>query len=173
MRKFKTAKLTRIVLAAIIAMSMYGTAYAESGSSNYSLGIAGAARVNEVENEDLATNGDGENPQESEREEEDRLDERINGVEQSISDLNGRVNRLDGKINKGVALAIAHAALKPLDYDPNYKWSGALGVGNYHGENAIAAGAFYQANKDLMFNISISACGNEKGVGAGVSVRLK
>ena len=110
----------------------------------------------------------------SERKAEDaRLDGRIDGVEQSVSDLSGRIDRLDGKINKGVALSIAHASLKPLDYDPQYKWTGAIGVGSYHGENAVAAGAFYQANKDLMFNISISACGSEKGIGGGVSVRFK
>ena len=110
----------------------------------------------------------------SERKAEDaRLDGRIDGLQQDVSDLNGRVNRLDGKINKTGALAIAHASLKPLDYDPEYKWSGAMGVGNYHGENAIAAGVFYQPNRDVMLNFSISACGNEKGVGAGVSVRFK
>ena len=110
---------------------------------------------------------------EERKSEDERLDSRIDGVQQDISDLNGRINKLDGKINKGVALAIAHASLKPLDYDPKYKWTGSMGVGNYHGENAVAAGAFYQPNKDLLLNFSISMCGSEKGVGAGVSVRFK
>ena len=110
---------------------------------------------------------------EERKSEDERLDSRIDGVQQDISDLNGRINKLDGKINKGVALAIAHASLKPLDYDPRYKWTGSMGVGNYHGENAVAAGAFYQPNKDLLLNFSISMCGSEKGVGAGVSVRFK
>ena len=110
----------------------------------------------------------------TERKTEDaRLDGRIDGLSQDVSDLAGRVDRLDGKINKTGALAIAHASLKPLDYDPNYKWSGALATGSYHGENAIAAGIFYQPNKDLMLNFSISACGSENGVGAGISVRFK
>ena len=109
-----------------------------------------------------------------ERQAEDkRLDERIDGVEQNVGNLGGEIRRLDGRINKGVALAIAHASLKPLQYDPHYKFSGAFGVGSFHGENAIAAGLFYQPNENIAFNLSISNCGSEKGFGGGVSIRFK
>lgn len=143
-------------------------------------GIASTGDINnnktKIENNtiEIEKNKEAINKETEQREREDaRLDDRIDGVSQDISDLNGRYNRLDGKINKTGALAIAHASLKPLDYDPEYQVTGALGVGNYHGENAIAAGLFYQPNKDLMLNFSISACGSEKGIGGGVSVRFK
>ena len=105
--------------------------------------------------------------------EDARLDTRIDNLQQDVNYLGGEVRRLDGRINKGVALAIAQASLKPLPFDPKYKWSASMGVGSYHGENAIAAGIFYQPNNDLAFNISMSTCGGEKAYGGGVSVRFR
>lgn len=136
-------------------------------------GIATTGDVDKVQNQ-VDQNRENIQKESSERKEEDaRLNNRLQGVESDINDINGRLDRMDGKIEKGVALAIAHASLKPLDYDPQYKWSGAMGVGSYKSKNAIAAGLFYHENKDVMFNISVSACEGDTGVGAGVAVRFK
>ena len=138
--------------------------------------VDGIATTNDIDEVQQQVDENRENIQKetSERKQEDaRLDNRINGVEQEISDINGRLDRLDGKIEKGVALAIAHASLKPLDYDPECKWSGAMGVGSYKGKNALAAGVFYHESKDVMFNLSISTCQGDTGVGAGVAFKFK
>lgn len=136
-------------------------------------GIATTGNVKNLE-EKIETNKETIRTETEERKAEDaRLDNRIDGIEMEMSGINNQVSRMNSKINKGVALAIAHASLKPLDFDPEYKWSGTLGMGNYHGENAAAAGVFYQPDNDTMFNLSISTCGSEKGVGAGVSFRFK
>ena len=82
------------------------------------------------------------------------------------------INRLDSKINKVGANAAALAALHPLDFDPSDKWNFAAGVGNYGGENAMAVGAFYRPNEDVMFNVGGSFGSGENMVNAGVSLKF-
>ena len=82
------------------------------------------------------------------------------------------MDRLGSRLNKVGAGAAALAALHPMDYDPEDKFSFAAGFGNYGGENAFALGAFYRPNENVMFNIGGNMGNGENRVNAGVSFAL-
>ena len=99
-------------------------------------------------------------------------DIRSNTAVGAANNLNRKVNRLGSRLNKVGAGAAALAALHPMDYDPDDKFSFAAGFGNYGGENSIALGAFYRPNEDVMFNIGGNMGNGENMVNAGVSFAL-
>lgn len=90
------------------------------------------------------------------------------GIQQNAASI----QRLDGRIDKVGANAAALAALHPLDYDASEKWSVAAGVGNYGSENAMAVGAFYRPNEDVMLNMAGSFGSGENMVNAGISFKV-
>lgn len=96
----------------------------------------------------------------------------IGDVETAINKNAAGIQRLDGRINKVGANAAALAALHPLDYDASEKWSVAAGVGNYGSENAMAVGAFYRPNEDVMLNMAGSFGSGENMVNAGISFKV-
>lgn len=81
-------------------------------------------------------------------------------------------NDLEGKVNKVGANAAAMANLHPMEFDPDSKWNIAAAIGNYGSETAVALGAFYRPNDDVMVNLSTAFGTGENMVGGGVSVRL-
>ena len=91
---------------------------------------------------------------------------------QNIQVLNGSINKLDNRIDRVGAGAAALAALHPLDFDPDAKWDFAAGYGNYRGANAVAVGAYYRPNEDVMFSVGGSMGGGENMVNAGVSLKI-
>ena len=99
-------------------------------------------------------------------------DIKSNTVVGATNNLNHKVDRLGSRLNKVGAGAAALAALHPMDYDPEDKLSFAAGFGNYGGENAIALGAFYRPNENVMFNIGGNMGNGENMVNAGVSFAL-
>ncbi|MCF0155687.1 MAG: S-layer homology domain-containing protein, partial [Veillonella sp.] len=86
--------------------------------------------------------------------------------------LNNRIDNLGDRMNKAVAGTAALAALHPLDFNPDDKWSFAAGYGNYRGANAAAVGAYYQPNEDLLFSVGSSMGNGENVLNAGVSFKL-
>ncbi len=86
--------------------------------------------------------------------------------------MNGRISRLDTKINRVGAGAAALANLHPLDFDPDDKWSFSTGFGNYRNANALAVGAFYRPDEKSMVNISGTFGNGENMVGLGASFKL-
>lgn len=96
----------------------------------------------------------------------------IGDVETAINKNAAGIQRLDGRIDKVGANAAALAALHPLDYDALEKWSVAAGVGNYGSENAMAVGAFYRPNEDVMLNMAGSFGSGENMVNAGISFKV-
>ena len=90
----------------------------------------------------------------------------------NIQMLSNSVNKLDTRIDRVGAGAAALAALHPLDFDPDAKWDFAAGYGNYRGANAVAVGAYYRPNEDLMFSVGGSMGGGENMVNAGVSLKI-
>ena len=59
-----------------------------------------------------------------------------------------------------------------MAFDPDYKWDFAAGYGNYAGANAMAVGAYYRPNEDIMFSMGGSFGGGENMMNAGVSFKL-
>ncbi|SUP40260.1 YadA-like family protein [Veillonella criceti] len=92
-------------------------------------------------------------------------------LKQDVASVNNRVSKLDNRMDKVGASAAALAALHPLQFNADDKFTVAAGFGNYKGEQAVALGGFYQANEDLLFSLG-GTLGDEKMVNAGVSVRF-
>ncbi|WP_337799153.1 YadA-like family protein [Acidaminococcus timonensis] len=90
----------------------------------------------------------------------------------NINRLNGRVNDLDSRINKVGAGAAALAALHPQDFNPDDKWDFAVGYGNYRDANAMAIGAFYRPDENVMFSMGTNFGNGENMVNAGVTFKL-
>lgn len=99
---------------------------------------------------------------------ETAINNNVAGIQQNAASI----QRLDGRIDKVGANAAALAALHPLDYDASEKWSVAAGVGNYGSENAMAVGAFYRPNEDVMLNMAGSFGSGENMVNAGISFKV-
>ena len=89
-----------------------------------------------------------------------------------ITNAEGRISKLNTRLNRVGAGAAALAALHPQDFDPDDKWDIAAGYGNYRDANAAAVGAFYHPNEDTMISIGGSVGGGENMVNAGISVKL-
>ena len=100
------------------------------------------------------------------------LDSQVASNASSITNINGRVNNLDSKINKVGAGAAALAALHPLDFDPDDKWDFAVGYGNYRDANSAAIGAFYRPDEDTMFSLGTNFGNGENMINAGVSFKF-
>ena len=100
------------------------------------------------------------------------LDNQVAPDSSNITNLNGRVNNLDSKVNKVGAGAAALAALHPLDFDPEDKWDFAVGYGNYRDANSVAVGAFYRPNDDTMFSVGTNFGNGENMINAGVSFKF-
>ena len=99
---------------------------------------------------------------------EKAIDTNANGIAQNKAGI----QHLDGRVNKVGANAAALAALHPLDYDASDKWNVAAGVGNYGDANAMAIGAFYRPNEDVMLNMAGSFGSGENMVNAGISFKV-
>ena len=95
-----------------------------------------------------------------------------NKIEREVSRLDGRINEVQSEARKGVALAIATANLRMPAYNPEHKWAGAIGYGNFKGQNAIAVGVFYQFNSHISWSFSLSHAGGEVGIGSGLSFEM-
>ncbi|WP_302225870.1 YadA-like family protein [Veillonella magna] len=107
------------------------------------------------------------------------LDNRVTTVEgdvvnlqNSMNGMNTRITKLDRRVDKVGAGAAALAALHPLDFDPDNKWDIAGGYGHYAGQSAMALGAYYRPNEDVMFSIGGAFGNGEDMINAGVSVKV-
>ena len=96
-----------------------------------------------------------------------------------LSGLNGRVDSLASKVDanqkearRGIASASALAALHPLDYNPEHKVDVMAGVGHYRGNTAVALGAAYRPNENVMFTVGASINGKDSAINAGVSYKV-
>lgn len=77
----------------------------------------------------------------------------------------------DLQVAKVGASANALGGLKYLDYDPNDKWSFATSVGHYKNASAVAIGASYQPNENVMIHAGSALDGNSSfNIGASFKV---
>ena len=93
-------------------------------------------------------------------------------INNNITNLNNRVGNVEKRVNKVGAGSAALAALHPLDFNPDDKWTVAAGYGHYHNANSAALGAFYRPNEDTMFSVGGTVGTGETQLNAGVSLRL-
>lgn len=100
------------------------------------------------------------------------MKEKMNTLNERVDGMTGRISRLDDRVDKVGAGAAALAALHPLDYDPDDKLDVAAGYGHYAGASAVALGAYYRPNEDIMFSIGGSFGNGEEMMNAGVSLKV-
>ncbi|UZG51117.1 S-layer homology domain-containing protein [Veillonella rogosae] len=93
-------------------------------------------------------------------------------INNNITNLNNRVGDVEKRVNKVGAGSAALAALHPLDFNPDDKWTIAASYGHYHNANSAALGAFYRPNEDTMFSVGGTVGTGETQLNAGVSLRL-
>ena len=91
------------------------------------------------------------------------------GDPQEILRLRSDMGKLDSRISKVGASAAALAALKPMEFDPENKWSAGVGFGNLNGKSAAAIGIFYRPNRDVYYSLGGNVGGEENIVNAGIS----
>ena len=102
-----------------------------------------------------------------------QIDNTIPGqINNNITNLTNRVGDVEQRVNKVGAGSAALAALHPLDFNPDDKWTVAAGYGHYHNANSAALGAFYRPNEDTMFSIGSTVGNGNPQLNAGVSIRL-
>jgi YadA-like C-terminal region./Haemagglutinin. len=88
-----------------------------------------------------------------------------------LNSVRNRMSNLDQRVNKVGAATAALAALHPQDFNPNDKFSAAIGFGNYKDANSVAIGAFYRPNENTLLSIG-TTMGSEKMFNAGVSLKF-
>ncbi len=93
-------------------------------------------------------------------------------VYDALQDMNHRTEQLTNDINKVGAGAAALAALRPEGFDPDDKWSFAVGYGHYKNANAGALGAFFKPNADTTVSFSSTVGNGDPMMNAGVSFKL-
>ena len=96
----------------------------------------------------------------------------LHATNQKVMENSNRISRLGDRVNKVGAGAAALAALHPMDFDPDDKWSFAAGYGNYAGQNAAAIGAYYRPDEKVMFSVGGTVGNGENMVNAGISFAL-
>ena len=100
------------------------------------------------------------------------IDELANRVVNGTNTLNNRINTVEKQSRRGVASASALAALHPLDYNPDHKLDIMAGLGHYRGNTAVALGAAYRPNENVMFTVGASINGKDSAINAGVSYKV-
>ena len=104
---------------------------------------------------------------------QNQIDNSINGaINNNITNLTNRVGDVEQRVNKVGAGSAALAALHPLDFNPDDKWTVAAGYGHYHNANSAALGAFYRPNEDTMISVGSTVGNGNPQLNAGVSIRL-
>ena len=107
------------------------------------------------------------------------IDNNTANIAANRTDINNLQNQfsagqrdLKDRINRAGATAAAHAGLHPQDYDEDHKVSASLGLGVYHGTQALAVGLFVRPTENLMFNVGGAFASNDHMLNLGVSYRF-
>lgn len=96
----------------------------------------------------------------------------VNQIGNNDTKINNMINNTRQETRRGIASASALAALHPLDYNPDHKVDVMGGVGHYRGKTAVALGAAYRPNENLMFTVGTAINGKDSSVNAGVSYKV-
>ncbi len=93
-------------------------------------------------------------------------------VYDALKDMDNQVGSLSDDINKVGAGAAALAALRPEAFNPNDRWSFAVGYGHYKNANAGALGVFYKPSADTTVSFSSTIGNGDPMMNAGLSFKL-
>ena len=102
----------------------------------------------------------------------DKIDNLVNQIGNNDAKINSMISNTRHEARRGIASASALAALYPLDYNPDHKVDVMGGVGHYRGKTAVALGAAYRPNENLMFTVGTAINGKDSSVNAGVSYKV-
>lgn len=94
---------------------------------------------------------------------------RIKEVEKTFGD---KLARMEGYTNKGLAKVTALSGLHPLGYDAASKWNISVATGHYKSENAIAMGAFFRPNRNVLLSFAGTVSGGDDAYTFGASIRV-
>ena len=173
-----TTRSATNVTNATVAGHTYGGFAGTSPVGSVSVGKAGEERQlhNVAAGEISATSTDAVNGSQLysvANELQDQINKGVpSNVTNQITNINNRVGDVEKRVNKVGAGSAALAALHPLDFNPDDKWTIAAGYGHYHNANSAALGAFYRPNEDTMFSVGGTVGTGETQLNAGVSLRL-
>ena len=101
-----------------------------------------------------------------------QIDNLVNQIGNNDTKINNMISNTRHEARRGIASASALAALHPLDYNPDHKVDVMGGVGHYRGKTALALGAAYRPNENLMFTVGTAINGKDSSVNAGVSYKV-
>lgn len=101
-----------------------------------------------------------------------QIDNLVNQIGNNDTKINNMISNIRHEARRGIASASALAALHPLDYNPDHKVDVMGGVGHYRGKTAVALGAAYRPNENLMFTVGTAINGKDSSVNAGVSYKV-
>ena len=173
-----TTRSATNVTSATVAGHTFGGFAGTSPVGSVSVGKAGEERQlhNVAAGEISATSTDAVNGSQLysvANELQDQINKGVpSNVTNQITNINNRVGNVEKRVNKVGAGSAALAALHPLDFNPDDKWTIAAGYGHYHNANSAALGAFYRPNEDTMFSVGGTVGTGETQLNAGVSLRL-
>lgn len=101
-----------------------------------------------------------------------QIDNLVNQISNNDTKINNMISNTRHEARRGIASASALAALHPLDYNPDHKVDVMGGVGHYRGKTAVALGAAYRPNENIMFTVGTAINGKDSSVNAGVSYKV-
>ena len=105
------------------------------------------------------------------------LDTQVKSNSDLIIDLDNRVgNKIQGlfeDLSQVAASAAALSALRPEGYDPDDRWSFAVGYGHYKNRNAGAVGVFFKPDLDVTFSVGSTVWSGDPMMNVGASFRRK
>ena len=101
-----------------------------------------------------------------------QIDHLVNQISNNDAKINSMISNTRHEARRGIASASALAALHPLDYNPDHKVDVMGGVGHYRGKTAVALGAAYRPNENLMFTVGTAINGKDSSENAGVSYKV-
>ena len=101
-----------------------------------------------------------------------RIDDLANRIDTNNSNYNRAISNNQKEARHGIAGASALAAMHPLDYDPEHKMDVMAGVGHFKGSTAVALGAAYRPNENLMYTVGASLNGSDSTINAGVTYKV-
>lgn len=89
------------------------------------------------------------------------LNNRVDNIEGKVNTIEHDVTKMKGEMHKVGAMSAALAGLRNLAFDPSSKLNFSVAGGFYREASAMALGASYQPNEDVLFAVGTSVGNND------------